>query len=128
MQTSFFLAKLIGPTLITIGVGMLANPTVYHAVIAEFLHSGALIYLAGVVSLLGGLAITNVHNFWQGGWRVIITVLGWLMMLGGVLRIVLPRATAAIGTTIYDSPGALLVVPIVILALGGFLSFKGYKR
>ena len=44
MSTSVFLAKLIGPILIVIGVGMLVNARVYRALAEEFLRSHALIY------------------------------------------------------------------------------------
>jgi hypothetical protein len=42
------------------------------------LHAGILFYLCGLLSLLAGLVILNLHNKWVD-WRVIITVLGWLM-------------------------------------------------
>jgi hypothetical protein len=41
-------------------------------------------YLSGLLSLLAGLAIVNLHNTWRADWRVIITVLGWLMTIGGI--------------------------------------------
>ena len=33
-----------------------------------------------------GLAIVLVHNVWTFDWRVIITILGWLAVLGGIFR------------------------------------------
>ena len=59
--------------------------------IAEALHPGILFYLSGLLSLLAGLAIINLHNTWYADWRVIITVLGWLMTIGGIIRVVLPQ-------------------------------------
>ena len=55
-----------------------------------------LIYLSGVLSLLAGLAIVIAHNRWSGGWPVIITVLGWLMVIGGVIRIVVPQVVQTV--------------------------------
>ena len=43
MQASMLLARIIGPPLVTIGIGMLVNGRVYQAMVGEALHSHALI-------------------------------------------------------------------------------------
>jgi hypothetical protein len=96
MDRSLFLARLVGPTLVAIALGMLINLGVYESMIAEALHTGILLYLSGLLSLLGGLAIVNLHNTWCADWRVIITVLGWLMTIGGIIRIVVPQIAVTI--------------------------------
>jgi hypothetical protein len=83
---------------------------------------------AKLVSLLAGLAIVNLHNTWRADWRVIITVLGWLVTIGGIIRIVVPQVAIAIGSTIYSGRGPTIVVALIVGALGAFLSFKGYVR
>src|ERR1035441_8149963 len=101
MQRSVYLAKLIGPICLVIGIGMLINGAVYRTIIGEFLHSYALIYIAGVLGMLGGLALVNAHNEWKAGWPVIITLIGWLALLGGIFRILVPQEAALIGTSMY---------------------------
>jgi uncharacterized membrane protein len=128
MAISTYLAKLIGPIFLTIGVGMLVNGPFYRVLIGEALASHVLIYLSGVLSLLAGLAIVIAHNRWSGGWPVIITVLGWLMVIGGVIRIVVPQVAQMVAGTIYAGRAAIIVVAILCVALGGFLSFKGYVQ
>jgi hypothetical protein len=105
---------------------MLVNQSVYQSMITEFLHSIALVYLSGLLSLIAGLAVVNVHNSWASGWSVVITVIGWLMLIGGVVRLVVPQLAIGIGTTVYGSSAAVVFVAIVSPVLGGFLTFKGY--
>jgi uncharacterized membrane protein len=128
MERATFIAKLLGPFILVGGVGMLVNQSIYQAMISDFLHSTALVYLSGVLSLLAGLAIVNVHNSWTSGWSVVITVIGWLMLIGAMVRLVLPQLAIGLGTTIYGSSAALVVVAVVSLVLGGFLTFKGYRQ
>ena len=78
MQTSLFLAKLLGPVLFVTGIGLLANRAGYQAMAKEFLKSRALIYLAGLLALIPGIALVLVHNVWAADWRVLITLFGWL--------------------------------------------------
>jgi hypothetical protein len=128
MQASVYLARLIGPPFVVIGLGMLANGEVYHAMGEEFLRSHALIYLSGILALVAGLAIVNAHNVWALDWRVIITVFGWLAVIGGVLRIAVPQLVQAVGTAMFSGTLVTVIAAIVVLALGGVLSFKGYMQ
>ena len=128
MDRSLFLARLIGPTFAAIALGMLINLGMYETMIAEALHPGILFYMSGLLSLLAGLAIINLHNTWGADWRVIVTVLGWLMTVGGVIRIVAPQVAIAIGSTFYSGRASTIVAALIVGTLGAFLSFKGYVR
>ena len=125
---SIFLARLMGPLFAAMGVGLLVNESVYRVMADEFLRSHALIYLSGLIALVAGLAIVNVHNAWTRDWRVIITVLGWLSVIGGIFRIVLPQVVASIGMAIFALRGVPIIAGLGMLALGGFLSFQGYWK
>ena len=85
MQRSIFLAKLIGPLLMAIGLALIINADTFRLMAADFLKSYVLIYIAGLLALTAGLAIVNTHNEWTGDWRVVITILGWLCVIGGIV-------------------------------------------
>ena len=85
-------------------------------------------YLSGLRSLLAGLAIVNLHNTWCADWRVIITVLGWLMTIGGIIRIVVPQVAISIGSSVYSGRAPMIVAALIVGTLGAFLSFQGYGR
>ena len=123
MQSTKTVARLVGPLLVVIGLGVLLNPTLYADAIADAVKSTTLIYLSGVASLLGGLAILNAHRTWTADWRVIITILGWIFVIAGFIRIVLRRQM----TTIYSGSIAMTIVGVIVLVLGGHLSFEGYR-
>ena len=127
MQPAIFIARLAGPLFVVAGIGILLNGAVYSAMIAEAVHSPTLIYFSGLSALLPGLAILNVHRTWTGDWRVIITIFGWLLVIGGVVRIVLPQTTASLAVTIYSGAAALPVVAVISIVIGAFLSFEGYR-
>ncbi len=128
MQPAVFIAKLTGPALVVIGVGVLLNEPNYSAMITEATHSPTIIYLSGLLSLLPGLAILNVYRMWTADWRVVITILGWLLAIGGIVRIVLPQFTTTLATTLYSTSASLTVFAVFVLVLGGYLSFEGYRR
>lgn len=122
MNDSKLIAALTGPLLVTMGASAILNREMFPKLAQET----GLIFLTGILLLLAGLAIVRVHNVWSGGWPVIITVLGWLAVVGGVVRMLFPE----MGATIVEAVGpttALIAIPgVVMIALGLFLSLKGY--
>ena len=126
-NTSRYLARLIGPVFLAIGVGMLINAPIYRVLGAQFLQSTALIYLSGLLALPVGIAILLVHNVWVANWRVLITLLGWLAMIGGIFRIVYPQLVQRLGGAIFHLAALPAVGGTVILVLGGVLIYFGYR-
>jgi hypothetical protein len=126
MPTSIYLAKLIGPTLLVIGLGMLLNRDGYRATANEFLKSRALIYIAGLLALVPGIAIVLAHNLWVYDWRLIITLFGWLALIGGVLRILAPQQVVKIGKRAAANQSYMMGASLVVTVLGLVLSYYGY--
>ena len=126
--TSVFLAKLIGPVFLIIGAALLVNGAVYRRLAAELLDSPALIFLSGLITLPAGLAIVLVHNVWTTDWRILITILGWLAVFGGAVRLLAPQRAAAIGRTIFANPATIHISTAIYLLIGALLCFFGYIR
>ena len=126
MAPTKLIAGLIGPVMVAIGIAMLLNRQAFPEMVTQVAQNYAIIFLSGALSLLAGVAIVRVHNVWTGGWPVIVTILGWLLIVGGVARMWCPQKASEIATTFGNDPTLLLVAGAVLLALGAFLSFKAY--
>jgi uncharacterized membrane protein len=128
MDTSIFLAKLMGPIFVIIGVGLFLNRERYLAVVDEVILSKTLLYVFGVMALTGGLAILLTHNVWVWDWPVVITIIAWLMVVRGSLRIIMPQQIEALAKRMTDQlPTLLLLSDMIVISLGLFLSWKGYS-
>ena len=128
MDTSLFLARMIGPVLLAIGVALLINQASVREMAAEFLGSKALVFMSGVLSLLAGLAIVLTHNVWDASWPVAITLLGWVMAIGGVFRIVFPDSVKSMGSGLLASPALLTVSGVAYGLLGAAFCYLGLFR
>jgi hypothetical protein len=126
MERSHFLAKLIGPVFIAGGIGMLFNTTIYRAMFEHALHDHMLIYLSGVLALVMGLAIVAVHNDWKWHWPLTITIIGWLALIGGTVRMVAPQVIEAVGTSVLGAPNFFIIDGGAALLFGVLLSYFGY--
>ena len=121
------IARLIGPLFAAVGVGMIVNATFYATAVGEGAHSPVLIAISGIATLLAGIAILNAHHAWTYDWRVIVTIIGWLFAIAGLLRLILPKFVETAAPAVYSGPAAEMVAGAVILVVGAVLSFEGYR-
>ena len=127
MDTSLFLAKLIGPIFVIVGIGLLLNGDRYRAVVDEVMSSHTLLYVFGAIALTGGLAIVLTHNIWVWDWPVIITIVGWLMIVRGSLRIIVPQQVEDLARKMVARwSNILLISGLLVIMLGAFLCWKGF--
>jgi hypothetical protein len=125
MDTSLFLARLIGPMLLIIGAGVLLNRENFRAMAKELVASREQMFIIGLLTLLGGLAIVNTHNVWQG-WPMIITIFGWIFVISGALRILVPDFVRSIQNTALDKPLLPAIGGAVQAVVGAWLCYLGF--
>jgi hypothetical protein len=128
MQPAVYIARIVGPLFVVLGIGILLNQGIYTDMIGQAVLVPVLIYLSGVLAFTAGVAMLNGYHAWTADWRVIVTILGWIMVLAGIIRIVLPAVTAVAAIALYSGTSAMPIGGIIVLLLGGFLSFQGYFR
>ncbi len=126
MDTSIFLARLIGPLLLVIAAGLLLRQTSWRPMASDFLANRALVYLTGFLALLAGLAIVNTHNVWVAHWPVIITILGWMAVIGGIFRMLWPERVIGIGERMLSNTSAITTIGVIEGLIGLWLTYAGY--
>ena len=128
MNTSIFLAKLIGPVSLLLGVGTLLNREAARNVVDDFVRNRALVFLFGLITMPAGLAVVLTHNVWVADWPVLITVLGWIATFSGAVRIVAPQEAIKFARRVYDRPNGALTGGAIWIGIGAILCFFGYVK
>jgi hypothetical protein len=124
MQTSIFLARLIGPVMALAGVSLLVNELAFRKMAQEFLRSPALIFFSGMILMPAGLAVVLSHNVWVLNWPLIITLLGWIAVISGALRIFAPDRTIKMAIVRKEYTTAAAAIWLVI---GAVLCYFGFR-
>src|SRR5487761_89378 len=96
MENSKTIAGLVGPSMLLAGALVLLNMNLFPGMVAEIMRNPLLVILAGFITFVVGLAIVRAHSRWTKGWPVIITIIGWICILGGLLRALFPVLVAQI--------------------------------
>ena len=126
MDASIFIARMLGPLFLVMGAGMAIGPQGYRTMAQEFLASRPLIFVAGLLAFLPGLAIVLTHNVWVVDWRLIVTIFGWLGLVGGTFRLLFPAQVKAIGLAMLEHTEWLRGGGIAVTVLGAVLAYFGF--
>ena len=87
MELSIFLAKLLGLYLMIVCAAVFLNREELKVTLEEFQKSRLFVFFSGAMVLLLGLAIVISHTIWELNWRGLITLLGWLTVGKGIIRL-----------------------------------------
>jgi hypothetical protein len=126
MATSVILARLLEPILLAVGAGILINPKPFRTMTSEVVRSITLVYLFGLADFAAGLAIVLTHNVWAANWRVLITLIGWLMLIRGAVRILAPEAIMGFAGKVIRNKQVVPISGVVTGVLGLVLCYFGY--
>ena len=97
MQTSIFIARLLGPIMLLVGATILIDPQPFRTMVNEVIGSMTFVYLFGLLDFIAELAFVLGHNVSVADWRLLITLLGWLLILRGLARMVLIEQVMGFG-------------------------------
>jgi hypothetical protein len=128
MESSKTIAGLMGPTLIALAATLLINLNSLPALVEPITHDPALVLMSGVLSFVTGLAVVRVHNHWSGDWTILVTTLGWLLLIGGLIRMLFPIWLAGLAADLVNNAGFIVGEAVVLVAIGAYLSYRAYKR
>jgi hypothetical protein len=125
MTTSRRIAGLLGPALIAITISESMNLRIWTTSSEPSISNLApVVYLNGTLLFVAGLSIVRAHNRWTGGWPVLVTLMGWLFLLGGLIRMFAPVSAQR---SVQDTTVVLAGI-VVLLAIGILLTVKAYGR
>jgi hypothetical protein len=126
MKRSRFIAKLFGVTgiifvliMLVTGGGLLERLTVALSDPGYLLNSG-------IMTLIIGVALVVGHNVWDGSWRVVITVIGYLSLLKGIAILAWPDSLVILAKNMIES-GMIPVQMFFAGAFYGWLAWLGFR-
>jgi len=126
LSTSFFIAKLLGPTFAIIGLSVLLRERAFKAILKDAVQSPALLYFSGFLSFVSGLALILTHNIWSLDWRLLITLIGWIAAVRGFVTIFQPQWASALFATFMERQSIFYSAAAVNVLLGFVLIYLGY--
>jgi len=110
------IAAVLGPALVAVTTSEALNLGIWHDV-----HP-TLVYLNGLLLLVGGLVVVTNHNQWRWGGEFLVTLSGWLLVAAGAFRMFFPSAPQ-----LHAGPVTYAVIAVIGI-LGFALSAFAFLR
>jgi len=127
MILSIFLAKTIGLYLVIVSAALMLKADEFKPVMLDMLKNSSLVLFSGIMALIFGILIVVSHNIWVMDWRVIITLLGWLTLLKGVVRLFYPEFVMKKATMCIENKTFYTIMMLITLFIGLVLLYFGYS-
>ena len=125
METSIFLARVIGLFLAISTLSMLINYKKSIALEQEAIKNPALAYFSGFTILAIGILLIVSHSVFEYNFKFVITVLGWIFFFKGLIRIFFPDAVGYMLEKKRNNRW-FIVAEVVVFLAGIYLMYYGF--
>ncbi len=111
---------------LAVGIGILINRDFYKKLFEDFSENAFALYFGGIAALVIGYLILAFHNTWTKDLSVIITIIGWVALIKGILILIRPAIMIALTKAIVEKEGFLKIEAVAVIIIGLALSFLGF--
>lgn len=126
MAISIFFAKFFGIFFLILGCFLLIKRKEIVGMISKFSANSGLMVLSGMINIIIGLITVLSHHIWEASWTILITLLGYIIFLGGIVRLFMPEQVIKMSAKL-KKPNWLTLFGVIYLAIGLFLIYKGFN-
>jgi hypothetical protein len=125
MHTSIFLAQFFTIYLTVIGLALLFSPQPFYDRARAIVDNPGLMLVGAIFALIFGIILILLHSLWMHDWRVVITIMAWIIFTKGVIGVLCPRAHQWLVKRM-NHMMAFRIIGLVALLLAGYLGYHGF--
>ena len=125
MDLSIFVAQVAAIVYLSIGVGMLLDKKYYARLLEGIMKDTTAMYLGGFMALIAGFALVTYHNEWVKSWEVLVTILGWLALVKGVMLLAFPTTFVNM-TKSWISGKYMSTYALIVIVFGLVFGYFGF--
>lgn len=92
MELSILVAKVLSLIYLSMGIAVFAGTINFKDIVHDLVNSPALTFISGAIGIAVGVILVSYHNIWVLEWNLLITLIGWLFLIGGVIVVIFPKA------------------------------------
>ena len=127
MTASTYIARILGPVLVIIGLGLLLEGETFRAMAGEFLRERALIYFSGVATLAVGPCHPQCASSLDARLAQRHHRFRLALVIGGIFRILAPTMVQTVGESFIAHRRWPIWAPSSPSRSAAFLSVMGYQ-
>lgn len=122
-----FCARVIGPLMLIIGATVIARGDDLALIIPGIVGNAPLSFTTGMFTLIVGMVLFVAHHHWSSPVAIVISLLGFLTIVRGVVLLFSPSFLGALATAATGGGAAgVMIFGAVALLIGAWLTFAGW--
>jgi hypothetical protein len=125
-HTTSMFARVVGPYLVIIAITAALRPVDMKTLLSQFEANSLWAWVVGAFILLLGLVTIALHPYWRGAAAIIVSVLGWLVALKGLMLVAFPHTYFSIANSAIDAVGWWRGGAVVYGLIGLYLTYVGW--
>lgn len=126
MELSLFIVRTLAIIYLAVALGLILYKDAYMNVFQKLAEHEGYALLGGFMAVVGGMALVTYHNVWVNDWRVVVTVVGWIALLKGVLLLIVPSYAGIFKNLL--QPKMRLPLTLVLTLVGLAFMYLGFIR
>ncbi|ORB28619.1 hypothetical protein [Mycolicibacterium parafortuitum] len=119
-------ARVLGPFLAITSIVAMVRTSRVEVASAELARSALWPMVLGALGILGGITIVTFHRRWRGGAAILVSSLGWLLVVRGLLLMLFPEWSADAVDRSLGASALWLIVDLGFGAAGLYLVYIGW--
>ena len=123
---SIFLAKFLGLSLLIIGIALFSKYKDFQDTVKDVSKNDAIMTIVSIMPLISGLALVISHNVWEMKWIVVITIISWLILITGFVRLFFHKEMMKKMAKMSGNKNYFIYSGIVLFLVGLYLCGKGF--
>jgi len=125
IRTRMF-ARVLGPFLVIACATAGARASEMPALMKDFSANALWSWVAGAFVLIGGLVMIALHSYWRGPAAIVVSIMGWLVTLRGLLLLAFPKAFISMANSVIGTGALWQAVCIGFALIGLYLTYVGW--
>ncbi|MDP1624921.1 MAG: hypothetical protein Q8L64_04080 [bacterium] len=125
MELTSFFAQIWGPILVAVALGFFFSRKYYITIYRDLEKESFAVLFFGMVAMAAGIVHIMGHNVWGNLSQVVVSLLGWGLLVKGIICVTFPGLADRSGDWAIHAK----VVPaagVIALVIGAYLSWVGY--
>ena len=125
-STTMFLAGLWGPAILAVGIGFFVSREHYLRIYRDIQREPFALLVFGMAGIAAAIAQISVHNVWDTLPEMLISFLGWAMLLKSLSFMIMPNIADKLSDIGASKSTLITTAGVIMLVAGGYLTWLAY--
>jgi hypothetical protein len=119
-------SRVLGPFLVIVDVTAVARASNMQTLLSQFEANSLWTWAFGAFVLVFGLVIVAGHQYWRGAAAITVSVLGWLVVLRGLLLLAFPTTFVSVANSMVGAQAWWVALCMAFALVGLYLTYVGW--